>query len=168
MSRQIQIRRGSAVEHEEFTGVIGEITMDTTNKTLRVHDGETVGGTILAKKTDIPSDINTADYVIETWRAADGSSWYRKYKSGWVEQGGTISFGNLADGVAKNLTAVFSLNMLNTNYSVQVTPFSNSSYTRLMGNSGPRSISGVELGVRNIGGNTNQIFVNWSVYGYSA
>lgn len=89
MSRQIQIRRGSAVEHEEFTGVIGEITMDTTNKTLRVHDGETLGGTILAKKSDIPSDINTADYVIETWRAADGSSWYRKYKSGWVEQGGT-------------------------------------------------------------------------------
>lgn len=44
MSRQIQIRRGSATEHENFTGAIGEITMDTTNKTLRVHDGETVGG----------------------------------------------------------------------------------------------------------------------------
>lgn len=88
MSRQIQIRRGTSVEHENFTGVIGEVTMDTTNKTLRVHDGETVGGTVLAKKSEIPSDIMTADYVIETWRSTDGSSWYRKYKSGWVEQGG--------------------------------------------------------------------------------
>lgn len=44
MSRQIQIRRGSAAEHENFIGAIGEITMDTTNKILRVHDGETLGG----------------------------------------------------------------------------------------------------------------------------
>ena len=53
MSRQIQIRKGTSVEHENFTGVIGEVTMDTTNKTLRVHDGETVGGTVLAKKSEI-------------------------------------------------------------------------------------------------------------------
>ena len=48
MSRQIQIRRGSATEHDTFIGAIGEITMDTTNKTLRVHDGETAGGIELA------------------------------------------------------------------------------------------------------------------------
>ena len=53
MSRQIQIRRGTATEQENFTGAIGEVTYDTTNKTLRVHDGENTGGTILAKKTDI-------------------------------------------------------------------------------------------------------------------
>lgn len=44
MSRQIQIRRGTAAQHANFTGVIGEVTMDTTNKTLRVHDGVTQGG----------------------------------------------------------------------------------------------------------------------------
>ena len=49
MSRQIQIRRGTATEHENFTGAIGEVTMDTTNKTLRVHDGETLGGVSLAR-----------------------------------------------------------------------------------------------------------------------
>lgn len=85
MSRQIQIRRGSATEHEDFTGAIGEITMDTTNKTLRVHDGETVGGTPLAKQ----SDLDTADYVVEYQNptAENNYSWYRKYKSGWIEQG---------------------------------------------------------------------------------
>lgn len=88
MSRQIQIRRGSSDEHETFVGAAGEITMDTTNKTLRVHDGVAAGGTVLAKKNEIPSDILIADYVIETWCASDGSAWYRKYKSGWIEQGG--------------------------------------------------------------------------------
>lgn len=103
MSREIKIRRGSAAEHEEFTGAIGEVTMDTTNNTLRVHDGETAGGTVLAKKSDIPTDIMTADYVTETWRASDGSSWYRKYKSGWVEQGGKGTGGANKNGAVIQL-----------------------------------------------------------------
>ena len=90
MSRQIQIRRGTAAEHENFTGAIGEITMDTTNKTLRVHDGETAGGTALAKSSQLPPA--SADYVIETQlpNAQNNYTWYRKYKSGWVEMGGHI------------------------------------------------------------------------------
>jgi hypothetical protein len=32
--------------------------------------------------------LATADYVVETWQKADKTAWYRKYKSGWVEQGG--------------------------------------------------------------------------------
>lgn len=98
MSRQIQIRRGTAAEHENFTGAEGEITMDTTNKTLRVHDGETVGGTILAKKSEIP-DLLDADYVVEKQlpTAENNYTWFRKYKSGWFEQGGyRITNGALA------------------------------------------------------------------------
>lgn len=49
MSRQIQIRRGTMAQHKNFTGAEGEITMDTTNKTLCTHDGETVGGIPLAR-----------------------------------------------------------------------------------------------------------------------
>jgi len=44
MAEQWQIRRGTAAENDEFTGAIGEITMDTTNNTLRIHDGSTQGG----------------------------------------------------------------------------------------------------------------------------
>lgn len=54
-----QIRRGTAAENDAFTGAIGEVTMDTTNKTLRVHDGETLGGTILAKKSELSNIANT-------------------------------------------------------------------------------------------------------------
>lgn len=57
MSRQIQIRRGTATEHENFTGAIGEVTMDTTNNTLRVHDGQTLGGVALARADKIVERI---------------------------------------------------------------------------------------------------------------
>lgn len=44
MSKQVKIRRGTSAQHASFTGVEGEITVDTTIDTLRVHDGSTVGG----------------------------------------------------------------------------------------------------------------------------
>ena len=51
MAIQIQLRQGTTTEHNTFTGAVGEVTVDTTNKTLRVHDGSTVGGTRLATLT---------------------------------------------------------------------------------------------------------------------
>ena len=41
---QVQIRRGTDAENDAFTGAEGEVTMDLTNKQLRVHDGQTRGG----------------------------------------------------------------------------------------------------------------------------
>lgn len=70
MSRQIQIRRGTTAENDAFTGAIGEITMDTTRKTLRVHDGETVGGTTLAKQSDIPSAESITNAVMPDYEKA--------------------------------------------------------------------------------------------------
>ena len=51
MAKQLQLRKGTATEHNTFTGADGEVTVDTTNKTLRVHDGSTVGGIRLATFT---------------------------------------------------------------------------------------------------------------------
>ena len=51
MAKQLQLRKGTAAEHDTFTGANGEVTVDTTNKTLRVHDGSTVGGIRLATFT---------------------------------------------------------------------------------------------------------------------
>jgi len=58
MSITVKHRRGTAVEHSSFTGANGEITMDTTNLTLRVHDGVTVGGHRLAKYTELGSIVS--------------------------------------------------------------------------------------------------------------
>ena len=44
MSTQVQYRRGTATQNNAFIGALAEITVDTTNWTLRVHDGSTPGG----------------------------------------------------------------------------------------------------------------------------
>ena len=61
MTRILQIRRGTTAQNDNFTGLAGEITMDTTAKTIRIHDGETLGGITLAKKSEIDNtfDINS-------------------------------------------------------------------------------------------------------------
>lgn len=40
----IQFRRGTTTQHSSFTGLVGEVTVDTDKKTLVVHDGSTTGG----------------------------------------------------------------------------------------------------------------------------
>jgi hypothetical protein len=45
--RRVQLRRGSTGDHTNnggFTGAVGEITVDTTTKSIRVHDGAQAGG----------------------------------------------------------------------------------------------------------------------------
>lgn len=44
----LQLRKGSQAENAVFTGALGEVVVDTTRKTLVVHDGSTVGGSALA------------------------------------------------------------------------------------------------------------------------
>ena len=59
MAIQIQLRQGSASEHSTFTGAVGEVTVDTTNKTLRVHDGATVGGFPLTSSGEVVDNLTT-------------------------------------------------------------------------------------------------------------
>lgn len=113
MSRILQLRRGNSAEHENFTGQIGEITMDTDSKSLRIHDGETPGGTPMARRDEIP-DLTLFDYVVE-WQmptAENNHTWYRKYKSGWVEMGGRYT----SDETMKRIISL-PLSMADTNYS---------------------------------------------------
>ena len=53
MATAIQFRRGTTAQHGSFTGLVGEITVDTDLDTLRVHDGSTAGGTRLAKYDEV-------------------------------------------------------------------------------------------------------------------
>lgn len=55
MAVEVKLRRGTANQHTTFTGAIGEVTVDITNDTLRVHDGVLAGGHRLAKFSDIAS-----------------------------------------------------------------------------------------------------------------
>jgi len=53
MANQVKLRRGTSAEHSTFTGALAELTVDTTNKRLILHDSSTVGGIPLATQADI-------------------------------------------------------------------------------------------------------------------
>lgn len=44
MATQLQFRRGTTAQNNSFTGAAGEISIDTSSKNLRIHDGSTAGG----------------------------------------------------------------------------------------------------------------------------
>ena len=48
MAKIVQRRRGTTAEHSTFTGLEGEITVNTSLNTVVVHDGATAGGFSLA------------------------------------------------------------------------------------------------------------------------
>ena len=44
MATQVQFRRGTTAEHSAFKGADGEVTVDTSLKTVVIHDALTNGG----------------------------------------------------------------------------------------------------------------------------
>lgn len=90
MATQIQQLRGTAAELDAFTGNPGVITVDETNKTIRLHDGVTLGGNPIRSGNEVAmraelkalsvSSAKTA-YLTEEgregqfiWRAGDFSA----------------------------------------------------------------------------------------------
>jgi len=57
MATALKLRRGTTAQHATFTGLDGELTVDTTKKTVVVHDGATAGGTPLAKESQVTSNV---------------------------------------------------------------------------------------------------------------
>jgi hypothetical protein len=98
----LQHRRGTESQNDNFTGVSGELTVDTTNKELRLHDGVTLGGKIVSRIPDIgtiaelklmvltPEKIFVTGYHTEN-DGAFGSHFYRlATDTGQVDNSGTI------------------------------------------------------------------------------
>ena len=64
MPTVVQFRRGSTTQNNAFTGAEGEITIDTTLDTLRVHDGATGGGIAIARSADVTTaNVGMIGYV---------------------------------------------------------------------------------------------------------
>ena len=59
MAVTVQFRRGTAAQNNAFTGAAGEISVNTTNNSFRVHDGSTAGGheVMKADATNISGNI---------------------------------------------------------------------------------------------------------------
>lgn len=113
-NRTIQLYRGTTAQNNAYTGAIGELTMDTEKKQLRIHDGSTAGGKVvgdnvawgsiggsLSNQTDLADEllnlvvmlsrkVDKGHQVVafQAPTAQNNYTWYRKYADGWVEQGG--------------------------------------------------------------------------------
>lgn len=59
MTTAIKRRRGTTAQHSTFTGLEGEITVDTTKDTVVVHDGATAGGFALLRE-DLSNNTNVS------------------------------------------------------------------------------------------------------------
>lgn len=70
MSFAFQRRRGTTSQHASFTGLAGELTVDTDKKTVVVHDGSTAGGVPLQKQRPA---FNAQTGTTYTLVAADAS-----------------------------------------------------------------------------------------------
>ena len=62
MSKQVRFRRGTTAQHASFTGIAGEVTVDTDKKTVVVHNGSTVGGIPMAR-ADRPRGFTQTVYI---------------------------------------------------------------------------------------------------------
>ena len=99
-----------AAIHDEIVAIDAQITALGDISTLRSSVSTNTNNiTTLDTRT-----ANLLDYVVEIQAptADNNYSWYRKYKSGWVEQGGTIAVGG------DNVSVVLPLEMADTNYQI--------------------------------------------------
>jgi hypothetical protein len=75
MATQVQRRRGTTAQHSTFTGADGELTVDTTKKTVVVHDGSTAGGFPLVREAGgTASGITLNDGYTEEVFAVSGTT----------------------------------------------------------------------------------------------
>lgn len=58
MAVQIRLRSGTTLEHNTFTGAVGEVTVDTDKDVLVVHDGVTAGGFPVAARANANGTIS--------------------------------------------------------------------------------------------------------------
>lgn len=93
MARQVQLRRGTTAENDNFIGAAGELTFDMSTGAVRAHDGTKQGGHILD---------SVVAYQLPT--SENNYTWYRKYASGWVDQGGYKYVGATTASTAYTIT----------------------------------------------------------------
>ena len=106
MATAIQRRRGNTAQHASFTGLAGEITIDTQKNTVVVHDGTTAGGFPLAKADEVEA-LGGADITAVV--AGNGLSGGATSGNANINVGAGAGITVNADNVAVNATYITSL-----------------------------------------------------------
>ena len=61
MAKILKFKRGNTAKNNAYTGSAGELTVDTTKKTVVVHDGVTTGGSVLATEVTVSTHTSRVD-----------------------------------------------------------------------------------------------------------
>ncbi len=105
---------------------------------------------------------NKHGVLVKSWKAADGSSWYRKYSDGWIEQGGFIGTKS-----AGEIPVTFPLAFSNTYYTMYgqraTHDSSNQPTVRQLAAARTRSTTGFTY---IIGSNESKTNCNWGASGF--
>lgn len=114
----------------------------------------------LNNKVDLPTPStpqDAVDYVVEVQKPTEtnGYTWYRKYKSGWVEQGGYVDGGT-------SQTPTFPVAMSDTNYTVV---YGNRSGTYEQVRTNTKTTTSITIMNANGGGTVS---TDWQVSGHAA
>ena len=75
MAVHVQLHRGTTAQNDAYTGLAGEITVDTEKHTVRVHDGSTAGGHVVTTDiSDLTSKVEANTTAITELQSSSGGS----------------------------------------------------------------------------------------------
>ena len=110
----------------------------------------------------------SGDYVVayQMPSASNDYTWYRKYASGWVEQGGNYDAGSYSSNIYANIT--YPIEMANTRYTKLFgkEKDSDSGWDGYLNYTNPTT-TGVTIRYWNNGGSTIR-YISWQVSGMAA
>lgn len=124
MTIDIKFKRGTAAQNNNFTGAPGEISIDTDQGTIRVHDGSTKGGNIV-----VSDNYAAATYVVSGGNP--GHAWHANTTTN-VPVADVINEPNNKSVVAANNvgttdSATFKISPTSTTTSIKIPYFSTTS-----------------------------------------
>lgn len=96
-----------------FKGIAGSIKDVTITEVLN---------SVAVAVNQSAKSVEAADYVVETYSNDNGTSWYRKYKSGWIEQGVTVDKGSNMRDTSISTLIQFPTAFRDSNYTSTFTP----------------------------------------------
>ena len=151
--------------HNEIVAVSAQITALGDITTLR-SDVSTNTGNITTLDT---RTTGLLDYVIASQAptADNNYTWYRKYKSGWVEQGGQATIA--AQNTQLNTDVNLPITMANQAYFVSVVFISDGGYTTgLRNNANSRNTTKLIIGTFSSTSVANSYTITWEIKGMAA
>ena len=153
--------------HNEIVAVSAQITALGDITTLR-SDVSTNTGNITTLDT---RTTGLLDYVIASQAptADNNYTWYRKYKSGWVEQGGQATIAAQNANTQLNTDVNLPITMANQAYFVSVVFISDGGYTTgLRNNANSRNTTKLIIGTFSSTSVANSYTITWEIKGMAA